>query len=156
LMDQGRYAEARDKLRESLRYAEGLGTRGKLAECYEKLGATATAWSAWRDVAARARKSGEAARERFAAARAEALSGRLTHLTIVEPRPAIAGLVVELDGVALGPETLGTAIPVDPGPHELRAAAPGRQPGSTTVRIADGMNQTVAVPELTAPTLAVT
>src|SRR5262249_8676193 len=146
LMEQRRYADARDKLLESLRYLDGLGTRGKLAECYEKLGATATAWAEWREVEARARNNGEAAPERVAPALVEALAAGPTSLRIVPPRPGIAGISVVLDDVALGAAALAAPFPVDPGPHRLRADAPGRVPWSTTVTLVDGASETIAVP----------
>jgi len=146
LMDQKRYAEACAKFQSSLEYLDGLGTRGKLADCWEKLGRVATAWTAWRDVAARARRSGEAAREKVANERAGALAKRIPYLTVTAPR--IDGLAVAKDGVALDPAAFGTPIPVDPGAHEVTATAPGREDFSTVTLVREGERRDVEIPEL--------
>src|SRR5438105_15351955 len=59
LLNEGKLDEACPKLEASLRRYAGLGTRGKLAECYEKSGRTASAWAMYEQVAALATKAGD-------------------------------------------------------------------------------------------------
>lgn len=148
LMDEHQYAEACAKFSSSLEYLDGLGTRGKLADCWEKLGRVASAWTAWRDVAARAHRSGESAREKVANARAQALVKRLPYLTVVGPAQPVDGIAVTDDGVTLDAAALGTPLPVDPGAHAVKAAAPGREPFAISVTLGEGERREVKIPAL--------
>jgi hypothetical protein len=73
-------------------------------------------------------------------------------LTVVVAK-ASPGVVVRRDGTELAPAAWSVAIPTDPGTHEIRADAPGRQPWSRSVTLSKaGESTTVEVPELaTAP-----
>jgi hypothetical protein len=51
---------------------------------------------------------------------------------------------VSLDRVKLGDASRGTPLPVDPGPHALRAAAPGYFASETTVVVPPGAGETQA------------
>jgi hypothetical protein len=100
LVAQGRVAEACTKLAESERLDPGIGTLFHLADCYERLGRTASAWAAYLDVAAQARATGQPAREKVARDRAAALAPSLSHLTIdVRQAARVPGLEVRRDGV---------------------------------------------------------
>src|SRR5579872_1217551 len=100
LMGQKRYAEACPKLAESQRLAPSGGTLINLAECYEHAGQTASAWGAWKDVAARANAAGKGDVERNAVIRATALEPALAKLTITLASGSdVPGLQVSRDGV---------------------------------------------------------
>lgn len=59
----------------------------------------------------------------------EALKPRIPTVTVaIAKPPPPAGLTVTLDDAPLAASAFGTAIRVDPGPHRLRAAAPGFAP----------------------------
>jgi hypothetical protein len=136
LMAQHKYAEGCPKLAESQRLAPSGGTLINLAECYERGGQTASAWGAWKDVAARANAAGKADVEKTAVGRATALEASLAKLTIsVAADSDVPGLEVKRDGVALGHAEFGLQIPVDPGAHHVEATAPHRQPWSTDVTV---------------------
>jgi len=152
LASAGRHTEACPKLEASLKLDPALGTLLNLADCNEKIGKTATAWAQYRDATSLARQSGSAERESFAADRAKALESRLSKLTIrVTESDGTSALEVKRDGVAVDTAVLGTAIPVDPGTHEVTASAPGMKPWSTKVEVgADAATVEVEIPKLEA------
>lgn len=136
LFNTGRYAEACPKLEASLRFYPGLGTRGKLAECYERLGRTASAWAAYREVAQLAARSGDVVREQVASERAKALEPKLSYVTVVvPPSHDVAGLVVTRAGKPLDRSEIGAAAPVDPGVVPFEVRAPGRKPFLAQVQV---------------------
>lgn len=145
LMKQKKYTDACPKLEESLRLDSGLGTQFNLADCNEHIGKLATAWAGFRDVAAQAKATNQSKRERIARKRATALEARLPKLVIEVPE-ALAGLDVKRDGVVVGSAAWGTAIPVDPGVHEVTVRAAGKRPWSTSVRATERKTARVVVP----------
>lgn len=148
LMDQKNYAAACPKLAESYRLDPATGSLLALALCYERAGKLASAWVAYTDAAARAKREGQADRERGAEARARELEPKLAKLIVKVEAPDIPGLEVIRDGVHLGPAALGTAIPVDAGEHVVEAQAPGREPFREVVEATGAEELTVIVPEL--------
>lgn len=146
LMGQSRYAEACTKLEASLADYPGLGTRGKLAECFEKAGRLASAWATYRQVAKLAGAAGDATRERIAFDRAVALEPRLAYLTVVAPASDVPGLVVKRNGESVA--QLGTAEPVDAGLVQIEASAPGRRPFTTRIMASQGQTSKLALPVL--------
>ncbi|HYQ45112.1 MAG TPA: tetratricopeptide repeat protein [Polyangiaceae bacterium] len=151
LAAKGRYAEACPKFEASQQLDPGLGTVLNLADCYEKLGKTASAWAEYRDAIPLARASGSKVRLDLATSRAAALESHLSRLTIRASAAAssVHGLEIRRDGTAVLQAELDSALPVDPGPHTVEASAPGKQPWSTTVQIgADAPNAVVEVPAL--------
>jgi hypothetical protein len=158
LMAAGRIAEACQKLEESQRLAPGGGTLLNLALCHEQEGRLARSWSEFKEAAIVARRNGRQDRESEATSHVNALEPRLSRLTIVVPAGTqVEGLVIERDGHAVGPGAWSTAIPIDGGPHTVRATALGRDPFTTTIVIAkEGDNQTVEVPVLATPVVVVT
>jgi hypothetical protein len=142
LFNKADFASACPKLEASLNQYPGIGTRGKLAECYEKLGRNASAWLAYREVAQLAARSGDATRERVAADRARSLEPKLAYVTVVVPPGRdINGLVVKRDGREIEHAKLGSAQPIDPGPTALDVSAPGRR--SVTAQLTATQGQTL-------------
>jgi hypothetical protein len=120
LMSEGRYDEACPKLAESQRLDPATGTLLNLALCYEKQGKSATAWAAYSDVAAASRKDGNAERQRIAVERIAEIEPKLCRLSILTTDVTVRpDLGVKLDGIQLRSAALGTAVPVDPGDHEI-------------------------------------
>jgi hypothetical protein len=148
LMDAGEVAQGCVKLADSYRLEAAIGTLLNLARCHELEGKTASAWAEYRQVAETADKAGQ--KERATAARefAARLEPTLSRLVIEVPH-ATAGIEVTRDGVPVGKGTLSAAVPVDPGDHEIVAAAPGMK--TWTAKITIGPNadrQVVTVPVL--------
>lgn len=144
----GSHAEACPKLEESHRLEPSLGVQYYLADCFEKIGRTASAWANFVEVANKARLSGESAKEQTARKRADDLEPKLAHLSVEVADGKLAGLTIHRGQIAIGSGQWGIAVPVDPGPHELRASAPGHRDWSKTVEVAAGTKVTEAIPAL--------
>lgn len=149
LMKSGKNDEACPKLEASLQRFDGIGTRGKLAQCYELVGRVASAWAMYREVVALATKAGDAQRAKIAQAAAEKLAPRVPYLTI-HASAGLDGLVVTHNGRELSSGAFGTPIAVDPGQQRLEARAPLHQPWQGEVTLAEAERQTVEVPALVA------
>lgn len=149
LMAAANYAAACEKFSSSRKLDDGLGTTLNLAQCYEKLGRTASAWAEFRDAAARARQTGAREREQYARDRVAVLDKKLSRLTLtagtIEPDARISR-----DGVAVDRAVLGTPIPVDPGSHVLEAVAPGKKKWSVVIDVRPGSQLSVVIPALEA------
>jgi hypothetical protein len=150
LAADGDYAAACPKFEESFRLDPGIGTGFNLADCWEHIGRTASAWGRFLGVAAAAKALGQGEREQVARERAAALEPKLSRLTVLVPSPA-PDMVVKRDAVPLGPASWGVAVPVDPGPHVVQATAPGRIPLSIDVTVGPSGD----APSVTVPALAI-
>jgi hypothetical protein len=154
LFEQGRALMARErpedacpKFEESQRLDPALGTEFNLASCYEKLGKLASAYALFTEVAATARSTGQQQREEVARQRAEAVKPRLTKLMIVAPAGSAGKLRVERDGTEIGEAQWGFPVPVDPGPHRVRAFGDGVGEWSIAIDIpSDGGVHQVEIP----------
>jgi hypothetical protein len=149
LMKEGHYDDACPRLEASLKKYPGIGTRGKLAECYEKIGRFVSAWSLWREVAQLAMRAGEPTREQVASERAKALEPKLSYITVaVAPANDVPGLVIKRNGQQLERSKLGAADPVDAGAVAFEIAAPGKKPFTAQVTLAPGQSVKFDVPAL--------
>lgn len=157
LLAAGKMAEACLKFAESQRLDPGGGTLLNLALCHEREGRLARSWSEYKEAANVARRDGRRDRESEAILHIEALEPRLSRLTIVVPAGTqVDGLVIERDGQKVGPGAWSTAIPVDGGPHTVRATAPGREPFATTILMGiEADHQVVEIPVLATPVVVV-
>ena len=100
LMQAAKYPEACAKFADSQRLDPAMGTLMHLADCNEKAGKLATAWSEFMDVAALAQKANQADREKFAREHAAILAGKLQKFVIDLPHPP-DGVAIKLDSVTL-------------------------------------------------------
>jgi len=148
-MAAGQYDRACPALVQAQKLDPGLGTLLNLANCYEKAGKTASAWTTFVEAQAIAQRAGRTEAERVAKERAAGLVKRLAKLTIAVPyADKVSGLEVTRDGVKLGAAEYGLPIPVDPGPHTVGALAPGRKRWETSLVVAGATEPRVVVPEL--------
>src|SRR5258708_17042544 len=85
LMKANKVQEACPKFEESQRLDSSIGTQLNLADCYERTGRTASAWTLYIEVASAARQAGQDERASHAAARAAALKDKLSRLRLVGP-----------------------------------------------------------------------
>jgi tetratricopeptide (TPR) repeat protein len=150
LTKANKWAEACPKFEASLRYDPVLGTRLNLATCYEHIGKLASAWGLYRESMDAAKKAGDSKRADYAQKQATALEPRLPKLSISAPANKPAGFVVKRDGTPIDSGELGVALYVDPGTHEVTAAAAGFEPFSITVTLIEGKTETLAIPALVA------
>lgn len=130
LAQEGKVTEACPKFAASHRIDPQLGTLLYLATCYEQEGKTASAWMEFNAAAAMADKA-EDPRAKLARERAEALDGKLSRVTI-RITERVAGIEVRLDGELIDKASVGVAVPVDPGDHELSVSATGHTTWSET------------------------
>ena len=150
LVSSGQYARACPKFEESLKLDPGIGTSFNLADCWQHIGRTATAWAQFLDVAAQAKSAGQVDRERVARSRAAALEPRLSRL-VVRVESTDPQLEIRRDDVLVSRALFGASNPVDPGSHVIEAKAPAKKPWRTVVQIAEGgATVTVTVPQLEA------
>jgi hypothetical protein len=152
LMTENKLDEACPKFREAARIAPpGLGALKQLAECYEKAGRTASAWSAWREAEAGAKRAGQDDRATDAHQRAAALEPGLPRLAIEVSAAArtAPGLEIRRDGAAIGEAQWGVAVPVDPVRHLVLATAPGHEPWAVSAEVTGPGKVTLTVPALT-------
>jgi serine/threonine-protein kinase len=132
LFEQGRqlaankqYAEACPKFEDAYRLHPGIGILLNLADCWEHMNRTASAWAAYMRVVDDAHRNQQSDREGIARARAAALEQRLSRLLIrVESKDE--GLEITRDGEPVGAAQWGVALPVDPGQHVIEARAPAK------------------------------
>ena len=151
LVKDGKYAEACPKFELSEKLDPGVGTLGSLADCYERAGKIASAWTTWRETASAAAAKGQADREKYARDKAKALEAKVPHFTISVPNDAKApGLVVRFAGTK-SDLLWDIAIPADPGTYTIEASAPGKKPYTTTMTLTAGAAPvTITIPPLEA------
>jgi hypothetical protein len=148
LRERGDIAQACSKFAESLRLDPTVGTRFNLADCLERTGKLASAWSHFLEVVSSTQMAGQAERADIAAERAKRLEPRLTKL-LIEPTTPVAGLVITRNGVPVGQAQWSTAVPVDAGSYRIEAEAPAKKRWSADI-VAAGEGNVVryAVPPL--------
>jgi serine/threonine-protein kinase len=123
-----------------------LGTELRLADCYDRVGKTASAWALFKESQGLAHRQGEQDREELARERADELSHRLSYLVLLMDEPVPANVSLQRNGREVPAALLGSKVPVDPGPQTITASAPDRQarvqtvlvptqPGETRLRI---------------------
>jgi hypothetical protein len=138
----GDFALACQKFSESQKLDPAVGTLLNLAHCEAELGHLARAWEHYQSVLDQLVATDDRVphvREQLAA-----LDPRLPRLTISVVGSA-QGIEIERDGVKLGKAAVGTPLPVDPGAHEIIVRAPGREPRTYRIQIAEGDRQTLKV-----------
>jgi hypothetical protein len=135
LAKQGKWADACPFYEASYKADQQIGVLLHLADCHEKIGRTATAWSEFSDAVELAQRRGDN-RAAYAQTRVDALAPKLARLRIVRPAKPIPGLVVRRDGADVT-VLVGTDMPIDPGDHEIVVSVPGFAEARVMVKIED-------------------
>ncbi|HEX6274619.1 MAG TPA: hypothetical protein VFZ53_16360, partial [Polyangiaceae bacterium] len=150
LVEARRYADACPKFAESQRLDPGTGTLLNLAACHQQQGKLASAWTEYSTVITLAQRDNRPDRVAYAEERLKEIEPKLSRLTLeLSPEADVSGLVIKLDGAVVGRPALGVAVPVDPGTHNVEAAAPGKRAWQTTIDVPDGPStKSVVIPAL--------
>jgi hypothetical protein len=129
LMKDGKLAEACPKFEESQKADPASGTLLALAYCQELSGLLASAHANYLAATNLAAKEGQSERQKAAGERAEALSKRVSTLTILVPAELTQqpGLKIKRDGIELDRTTYNVALPLNGGTHLIETTAPGRE-----------------------------
>ena len=152
LVAQQKFAEACPLFEEVVRIEpRAIGARLQLADCYERTGRVASAWTAY-SVAGDAARRGEPDRASVAREKVEALRPKVPELTISVGAEAqtVVGLEVKRNGVLVGNAQWGMPVPVDPGAYIVSASGAGKKPWTMTIRLEAGEKGTLEVPGLAA------
>ncbi|HWZ88478.1 MAG TPA: hypothetical protein VNW92_06495 [Polyangiaceae bacterium] len=150
LFDQGRAALAQGdfdaacgRFRESDRLDPAVGTRFNLADCEEKRGRLATAWSLFRGVVAQLADGDD--RLPVAQRRLAALEPRVPRLTMVLAPKAPRSMRVKEGDTEYAEGSFGVALPLDPGMHHLTVKAAGYRERDLDVALEAGETAEISV-----------
>ena len=144
-MEKGDYERACERFEASERLDPAAGTLINWAECLSRRGKPATSRLKWREALEALAPDDE---------RRKAVEERIAALDAVVPRlelrldaSAPAGVIVQRDGVAVDPVTLGLPIPVDPGAHRIGVTAKDHAPSEIMVTLAQGEHRVLVLHE---------
>lgn len=138
LMEQGQAAAACPKFEASQKLDPGVGTLLYLADCYETVGRTASAWATFLQASYAASAVGQEDRRQLAETNAERLKPTLSMLVLTVQDKDTPGLRIKQDTQELNSATWGTEVPVDPGEHTLSASAEGKEPWTAIFVVPSG------------------
>ena len=145
LMDEGETAKACVKFEASDRLDPGEGAKLNLAQCWEKLGKTASAWTLYAKIA---KTTKQAARRDVAKQRVKELEAELVRLTIEVPeRSEVEGLEITRNDVAVESTQWNQPVPVDPDDYTITAKAAGHEEWSKRIKV-KSKDKVVAIPKL--------
>ncbi len=146
-MQSGKYAEACPKLESSQRLDPGPGTQFHLADCYEHVGRTASAWALFLEVASAAKAAGKHDEEQISRDRAAKLQPKLSKLTVVLPAEAqVEGLKVTRGQSEVDAGLYGSPVAVDPGKYVITVTAPGKKTQKIDIEVlGNGDSKTVNI-----------
>jgi serine/threonine-protein kinase len=147
LMRNGEFVAACPVLEQSQREDPGIGTLLYIAECYEKLGRSASAWATFREASSAAEAAGQMERAVQGRERAQALEPVLSRITlsVAAHNQKVEGFIVRRSSEHIAPALWGVPIPVDPGEHVIEASAPGHRTARRIVRVEPGPYSTEIV-----------
>jgi hypothetical protein len=135
LLEAGEYADACPKFAESQKLAPGLGVTLYLADCYERLGRTASALAEFRRAVQIAAVRGDK-RGAIAGERANGLEARVPQLVIVvTPAARAQELTVTLDGEVVPSTQWDAPAARDPGDHDIVVSAPSKATRHLNVKL---------------------
>lgn len=146
-MQRGEHSEACATFEESNRLDPSAGTLLNLGKCHELIGRTASAWAAFEQAIVIGRAKGQTRHVEAGEQYAAEIEPHVPKLIISATR-AIPGLKIYRDGTEIAEAARETPIAIDPGPHYIRAEAPGYQPWLRTITVEKDATVNVQVPDL--------
>ena len=150
LMNEKKFPEACPRLERSYKLDPAPGTLLNLAVCHEAIGKNATARNEYLDTVTMAKRDNRRDRLTFAQRHLKELEGKVSTLTVSD-QAREPGLEWRIDGIKVGVESFGIALPIDPGTHVIEATAPGKIPWKTSITVTkDGEAKTLEIPALVA------
>jgi tetratricopeptide (TPR) repeat protein len=144
LIGEGKDAEACKKFEESQALDPAIGTEFFLADCYERVKRYVDARQHFERVMTLAKQTGAREREAEARGRKEKLDQFVFELRLTRDDAAPKGASLQLDEAASISPLPGSVF-LDPGPHKLRASAPGYQPYETNVDAVAGRSSELTI-----------
>jgi hypothetical protein len=142
LVEQGEWKEGCAKFEASMALYPAASTLLNIARCYEHEGKLALAWSAYqRALVINRETQGEERKKALDDVAKKGLTDiepRLPRLKILISGTTPSGLHVMQNGKDVPVALLGTIIPVDPGQQSVFAEAPGFEPFTQSVTVAEG------------------
>lgn len=142
LLDAGNWNEACAKFEASMALYPAASTLLNIARCYDHDGKLALAWSAYqRSLVINRETQGEERKKALDDIAKKGLANiepRLPRLKILTSGSTPSGLRVTQNGKDVPVALLGTVIPVDPGQQSVFAEAPGFEPFTQSVTVAEG------------------
>jgi hypothetical protein len=142
-MESGDYVHACPLFGESLRFEQSLGALFNLATCEEATGKLVAAWEHLGQLLERMPPTDD--RYSVANARRLALDHAIPWLTVSLAPSSPPAARISRDSMELGGPSLGVALPVDPGPHEIVVHAPGHEARLYTFTVDRGERRTLSV-----------
>ena len=118
--------------------------RFHIALCEEHLGKLAAALGHYQIAADEAQEAQATEVAAQVASRTEVLKARIPKILLARGAGADYASVT-LDGVVLGASSVGTELPVNPGPHTVDATAQGYKPFNTKFQIAEKENKKIEI-----------
>jgi serine/threonine-protein kinase len=144
LLEAGEYVDACPKFAEAQTLAPGLGVTLYLADCYERIGHTASALVEFRRAEQIALTRNDK-RGGIAHDRAVTLEAEVPQLALVVMDGARAQeVVVTRDGEPVPPSQWDVPLPMDPGEHEIVVSAPSKVTRRTVVTL-EPVKETVTI-----------
>lgn len=143
--DAGRFREAAEKFRKAVAIKDTPGMRFHLARCEEEQGAFVEALLEY-DRARELIEGGVKAVdvEKLLPEARERVRAKLSQLTLRLP-DGIQSAEVVLDDKLLSDSVIGSALPVNPGNHRVRASAAGRQSYTAEVVLTQGESKQIVI-----------
>jgi hypothetical protein len=147
LAQNGKCAEAIDKLERAEKLHHGAIVLEQLGECYIDQGRIVEGAEAMRAVIREGEpdNAGDAMKKAHANARTllESSKDKIANLTITVDFAGKSQPSVEIDGQPMPAALIGAARPTDPGEHTIEASAPGFLPARKRVALAPGQAESI-------------
>jgi hypothetical protein len=114
LSRDGKHVEACSRFEQSQAIEPSLGTMLYLADCYERIGRSASAWTLFLEASSQAAAAGQPDRAHAGQRRAQQLEPSLSKLSVyVAPESDLPGLELTRNGTLVPHGAWGVTIPVD-------------------------------------------